>query len=185
MKKLKSKISWKYLLFLLFVIIGCSYQVIQIIDVYLQFETKIDVKYHDDVNEIAIPKLSLCKDTRLLMRNFSSTDYENIVGLSAAQLYDMTFSFKEIIMDFIYPSVKEFKDEEQGINARINYKKTKSLKRICYNFKYSNEYQKTAKNKMVYYLILYSQNDTYYTLHLSSDIDYKLERAKSLQVFGN
>ena len=165
--------------------IGCSYQVTKIIQVYLQFETKIDVKYDDDVNEIAVPKLSLCKDTKLMMRNFSSTDYKNIVGLSAAQLYDMTFSFKEIIMDFIYPSVKEFKDEEHGIDVTINYKKTKSLSRICYNFKYSNEKQITGKNKLVYNLILYHHSEDHYNLYLSSNTDYELNPAKTYEIFGN
>ena len=165
--------------------IGCSYQVTKIIQVYLQFETKIDVKYDDDVNEIAVPKLSLCKDTKLMMRNFSSTDYEKIVGLSAAQLYNMTFRFKEIIMDFIEPPVKEFKDEKHRIKAIIHYKKTISLSRICYHFKYSNENQITGKNMLVYNLILYNQDETYYHLYLSSNIDYKLNGAKSLQIFGN
>ena len=69
LNKLNCKISWKYLLFILVIIIGYSYQVIQIIQIYLQFETKIDVK-HDDQNEIAIPMLSLCKDiTRIEIRH--------------------------------------------------------------------------------------------------------------------
>ena len=48
LRKFNSKISWGYLLFILFIIIGYSYHVIQVIQVYLQFETKIHVKYNDN-----------------------------------------------------------------------------------------------------------------------------------------
>ena len=184
LKKLKWKLSWKYLLFILFIIIGCSYQVIQIVKVYLEFETKIDVKY-DDQSEIAIlPKLSLCKETTFLMRNYSLRDYKKILGLSPAQLYNMTFSFKEIVIGFISPPAKQFEDEEHRIKAIIHYEKTISLLRTCYHFKYPNENRITGKNTLVYNLNLYN-HEIHYDLYLSSNIDYKLNRAKSLEIFGN
>lgn len=50
--KLTLKISLKYLIFI-FILIGCSYQVIQVIKVYLEFETKVDVSF-DSKNQNVI-----------------------------------------------------------------------------------------------------------------------------------
>lgn len=41
--ELKRKLSVKYLIFIMIIMIGCSRQVIQVIQVYLEFETKVDV----------------------------------------------------------------------------------------------------------------------------------------------
>ena len=192
LNKLNSKISWKYLLFIFIIIIGCSYQVIQVIQVYLEFETKIDVKY-DDQSEIAIPKVSLCKPTTFLMRNSSLRYNETIIGLSPAQLYNMTFNFKEIVVQLRYyngtssPYVEKFKDAEHQIKSIIHYEKTISLLRICYHFKYSNVKQIKAKNIRPFHLQLSHRDESIvpYNLYLSSSIDYKLNAAKSLQIFGN
>ena len=192
LNKLNSQISWKYLLFILIILIGCSYQVIQVIQVYLQFETKIDVKY-DYQSEIAIPMVSLCKPTTSSMRNSSIRNENQIFGLSPAQIYNMTFSFKEIVIHLGYqhetsnPSVEEFKDEEHQIKSIIHYDKTISFYRICYNFKYSNVKQIKAKNGLVYYLKLYHHHESKipYNLYLSSNTDYELNPAKTYEIFGN
>ena len=108
-------------------------------------------------------------------------------GLSPEQLHDMTFDFKEIVIDFLFPSIQEFKDEENRTETIIHYKKTISLFKICYHFKYSNVKPKTGKNEMVYNLNLYhhDKSENPYYLYLSSNIDYKINRAKSLEIFGN
>ena len=85
---------------------------------------KIDIKY-DDQSEIAIPMLSLCQQTMSLMRNSSLRNYNEIYGLLPAQLYNMTFSFKTIVINLIYnngksyPSIEELKDEEHQIKSII------------------------------------------------------------------
>ena len=57
--KLKFKISIKYLIFFLIVLIGCFYQVFQVTTVYLEYETKIDVSF-DSENQMVIPRIAIC-----------------------------------------------------------------------------------------------------------------------------
>ena len=45
LKKLLLALSIKYLLFLIIIIIGCSYQIIQVTQIYFKFEMKVDVKF--------------------------------------------------------------------------------------------------------------------------------------------
>ena len=51
-------------------ICSCSRQVIQVIKVYLEFETKIDGSF-DSKNQSVILMVTFCKETRLLLRNLS------------------------------------------------------------------------------------------------------------------
>ena len=192
LRKRNSKISWKYLLFILFIVIGYSYQVVQVIQVYLQFETKIDVKFNDE-NEISVPMLSLCKPTSRLMRNYSLINFKRFFGLSPAKIYNMTFSFKEIVIDLAYSdgrsisSVKEFKDEEHQIKSIIHYEKTINVYVSCYNFKYSNAKKIINKKKVAYDIKLYHYGaiETPYYLHLSSNMDNNVYKGNYLEIFGN
>ena len=58
--KLLSKISYKYLLFILIISFSCLYHIIQVTLVYLKFETKIDISI--DKNNLTIPIVSFCKN---------------------------------------------------------------------------------------------------------------------------
>ena len=83
LRKLLPKLSIKYLLFIILIIIGCSYQIIQLAQVFWGFETKIEVKYNQN-NEIAIPMVSFCKPTQIMFRNSSQNN--SFKGFSPAQL---------------------------------------------------------------------------------------------------
>ena len=70
LRKLLPKLSIKFLLFIIFIIIGCSYQIIQLTQVFLKFETKVDLKYEQN-NEVVIPMVSFCKPIEFMFRNSS------------------------------------------------------------------------------------------------------------------
>ena len=186
------KLSYKYLLFITIVIACCSYQVIQVIQVFLKFETKIDVSY-DQSNEIAIPMVSFCRRTDNMFRNSS----QQIKGLSPAQLYNHTFKFGEVLfsMKFIisndnYEEINNFNEENQNINE-IYYEKTISDSLVCYQFKYLHSKQLKYKQERIYTFRLYHQDsmDAYnypYFLFLSSDINYPNHKTdNSIFIFGN
>ena len=162
-KKLLPKLSIKYLLFLILIIIGCSYQIIQLTQVFWEFETKIEVKYNQN-NEIAIPMVSFCKPTEFMFKNSSKNNSSK--GLSPAQLYNQTFSFAEVFIGI------QFKDsnnkigvinftEEQN-NSEIYYEKTISDRIICYHIKYLHSKQLKYRQGIIYSLLLYHQNDNTY-----------------------
>ena len=85
LRKFIPKLSIKYLIFIIFIMIGCSYQIIKVTQVFLKFETKVDVSY-DQNNENVIPMVSFCKPTKFMLRNSES----QIKQLSPAQLYNQT-----------------------------------------------------------------------------------------------
>ena len=83
LRKLLPKLSIKYLIFIIFIIIGCSFQIIQLTQVFLKFETKVQLKYEQN-NEIVISMVSFCKPTELMFRNSSQNN--SFKGFSPAQL---------------------------------------------------------------------------------------------------
>ena len=196
-KKLIPKLSIKYLIFIIIIIIGCSYQISQLTQVFLKFETKVDVKNNQN-NEIVIPMVSFCKPTKYLLRNSS----QQINGLTPAQLYNQTFSFTEVFIhiEFILSNDKyeiiNFIDEEQN-NNKINYEKTVSFKMTCYHLKYLHSKQLKHKQGKIYKFWLYHQNDVFsydtsayinfpYYLFLTSDINYpNLQTDNPLYIMGN
>ena len=190
LRNLIPKLSYKYLLFITIVIAGCSYQVIQVIQVFLKFETKIDVSY-DQSNEIAIPMVSFCRRTDNMFRNSS----QQIKGLSPAQLYNHTLKFGEVFfsMKFIISNDKykeiNFVEENQNINE-IYYEKMISDTLVCYQFKYLHSKQLKYKQEKIYTFRLYQGSmDVYnypYLLFLSSDgNDPNLKTDNKLYLFGN
>ena len=198
-KKLIPKLSIKYLMFIVIIIIGCSYQINQLTQVFLEFETKVDVKY-DQNNEIVIPMVSFCKPTEFMFRNSSQNNLSK--GLSPAQLYDQTFSFAEvfIVIEFTllndkYVEIVNFTDKEQN-NNKIYYEKTISYEMICYHFKYLHSELKHKQGKL-YLFYLYHQNDVFlndtllynnyhYYLFISSNTNYpNLQTDNPLFISGN
>ena len=57
-----------YLLFLVFCLIGCLYQVYQVTDVYLAYRTKVDVSF-ESKSQFKVPLTTFCKPRFALMRN--------------------------------------------------------------------------------------------------------------------
>ena len=70
---------------------GCLYQAIQVSLVYFKFEAKVDVLIDPETPPV-IPMVSICKGTINSLRNSS----DKIQDLSAAQIYNKTFSFDHI-----------------------------------------------------------------------------------------
>ena len=196
LRRLILKLSIKYLLFIILIIIGCSYQVIQVTKVFLKFETKVDVKYEQN-NEIVIPMVSFCKETSEMFRNSSKRSSQ---GLSPAQLYNQTFSFDEVFIsiEFIKPNGKfgeifNFTDEQQN-NSEVYYEKTISNLMICYHIKYLHSKQLKHKQGLIYPFYLYHHNyetsksiiNNYpYQLFVTSNINYPYDADNSLFIFGN
>ena len=193
--KLKHKLSIKFLLFIIIIIIGCSYQIIQLVQVYFEFETKINVKYNEN-NEIVIPMVSFCQKTDFMFRNSS----QHINEMSPAQVYNQTLSFNEVFIEiefirsngkYEYSIIDNFKDEEQN-NGEIYYEKTISSKIICYHFKYLHSKQLKRKQRTIYKFQLYHQNyGTFiinfpYSLFLTSDVNYpNVQKDNLILIYGN
>ena len=191
------KLSIKYLLFILLIIVGCSYQIIKLTQVFLAFETKVNVKYEQN-NKIVIPMVSFCKITQYMFRNSSQNNSSK--GLSAAQLYNQTFDFSEVFIgiQFIrsndeYGVIVDFTDEEQN-NSEIYYEKTISDQMICYHIKYLHSKQLKHRQGIIYSIMLYHQsyntmsiiNNFPYYLFLTSDVNYPNSRKDNLFfIFGN
>ena len=97
LRALISKISITYLIFILFTLIGCLYQVTQVIKVNLKFETKVDVSFYY-TSEYAVPVISFCNSADALRKNISSkTD-----GMSPEQIYNNTYDFGDVILEVRY-----------------------------------------------------------------------------------
>ena len=96
LKKLKPKISWKYLIFVSLISGGCLYHVVQVSLAYFEFETKID--FSIDKNDLTIPMVSFC---RLPIFAFRSQNY-NLFGITSAQFYNNTYNFGEIFLFMKY-----------------------------------------------------------------------------------
>ena len=185
-------LSYKYLLFILIVFAGCLYQMIQVIQVYLKFETKIDLSY-DQKSEIVIPMISSCKPTKFMFRNSS----KNINGLTPAQVYNMTFDFNEIFIqiDFMdsnstYHRMINLTNEDDQNKSEIHYEKTIRKYIICYHFKYPNSKQLKHKHGNIYSFWLYHQNYQtaypFYYLFFTSDVNYPNNIYDNyLIIFGN
>ena len=174
--KLIPKISIKYLLFIILIIIGCSYQIIQVTQLFLKFETKIEVKYEQN-DEIIIPMVSFCKPTRFSFRNSS----QKIIGLSPAQIYNQTFDFNELFIELEYISsegsfhkIHNFEDETE-----IEFEKTISSDLVCYHFKHLNSKEIKHKQKKIYLFHLYHHHNNvteiivpFYYLFFTSNVNY-------------
>ena len=197
-EKLIPKLSIKYLMFIVIIIIGCSYQITQLTQVFLKFETKVDMKYEQN-NEIIIPMVSFCKPTKYMFRNSS----QQINGLTPAQVYNHTFSFAEVFIGikFVPSNNKEktvnFTDKEEN-NSEIYYEKTISDFMTCYHIKYLHSKQLKHRQGTIYIFDLYHQNDIFsydttleyinfpYNLYLSSGINYlNLETDNWVNIYGN
>ena len=174
-RKLIPKLSYKYLLFILFVFVGCLYQLIQVIHVYLKFETKVDLSY-DQNNEIVIPMVSFCRPTNYMFRNSS----RDINGLTPSQVYNMTFDFNEIFIELrVLQSNYSYQmfnlTNEHQNKSEIHYEKTISKDLICYQFKFPDSKQLKHKQGMIYSFWLYYHNlqitFPFYYLFLTSDVN--------------
>lgn len=98
LRSLKCKELIIRLIFFLFVISGCLYQIIQVIEVYLKFETKVDVSYHYK-SEFAVPIMSFCWKAKYVLKNRS---IKSIEEMSFEQIYNQTKNSGDVIIRMEY-----------------------------------------------------------------------------------
>ena len=146
LSKSMPKISYKYLLFILIISVGCLYQVIQVTLVYIQFETKID--FSIDKNDLTIPMISFCRNSSYEFKDKKRDTY----WLTPAQVDNMTFGFGDIFLfmeyydyDELYKAyqtkqISNLRKHEQSQNIStlktIHFEKLITGNSICYIFKH-------------------------------------------------
>ena len=181
-RNLKSKISIKYLIFILLISVGCLYQIVQVCVVFFEFKTKIDVSIEKD--EIGIPMVSFCTQTRNVFRD----KRQEAFGLTPAQVYNKTFSFGQLFMSIKYYSIDDeyqgsyywqiqnLANYEKNIQSRkfnstvdIQIEKTINHNVVCYNFKHPRNKVKRSKfTNVIYRFVLKLQNRCQFDITLSS-----------------
>ena len=166
---IKSKLSLKYLLFILFVLFGCLYQVVQITEVFLKFETKIDVSF--EMKDQIDLKVRICKPTNGLFKNSKIKSAE---GMSPANIYNSTFDFDQIFIhvgylseDHNYKSVKpihyydliKYQDDQLTNPKQLRVEKAISYDQICYEFSQNqikiDINKNTKKKEMLLFLAIF------------------------------
>lgn len=132
--KIKLNISIKYLLFISFVFIGCSYQIAKVFQGYLDFQTKIGVSF-DSKSQIVIPMISFCKNLNLSYRHL----FQQTNGLSAGEINNKTFDFDETFMwiEFLNKE-NQWKRFNYTEFERLGFQtiKTISFDYVCYHIKH-------------------------------------------------
>ena len=147
LKSLKSKISIPSLIFLIFIIVGCLYQVIQVTEVYFRFETKVDLTYYD-TNQFTVPIVSFCRDAN---KSFKNTSIKSTKGMSTDQIINKTYNFGDFIINMYYivengvlVYIKNFSSFEMNsltgkrnkTKYDIQFEKVIFSTIICYNLKH-------------------------------------------------
>ena len=184
LRKLKSKFSTKYLIFIFLISLGCLYHIVQVTLVFLKFETKVDVSI--DKTEIGIPMISFCRFASEVFRDGQQKTF----GLTPAQVYNKTFNFGEIFISMsyylmenkngydtshyrpIYNFTKYQEDiQSQKFNSTVDIQieKTISHLTVCYNFKHpQNKVKRPEITTSIYTFILYNQTGGEFIIVLSS-----------------
>lgn len=194
----KFKLSFKYLLFILFVFFGCLYQIIQITEVFLKFDTKIDVSF-ETKDQIDL-KVRICKHTNALFRNSSIKSAE---GMSPAQIYNNTFGFDQILINVGYLSpdhnyiliklinyydlIKYQDDVQLRDPKQLRIEKVISYDQICYQFSQNQikiDINKNIKRKQILYFVVFHR-DPDKNFHLFIDSDDNFLQIKGINFYVN
>ena len=171
LKLIKTKIS--YLIFIALCFVGCLYHVIKVTEIYLAFQTKIDVSF-DTKSQIVIPLVSFCKPKFALMINESHRDYFTSIKAPStpAEIYSSTFGIEDVFLFCKY--IKKdgsYKFSKQcQLNNQFQINKTISNWIVYYNFKHPQLNQVKYRHKgIIYEFWLYHHHQSEYILYLSSD----------------
>lgn len=168
-KLIKSKIL--YLLFIVFCLVGCIYHVTQITQVYLTFQTKIDVSF-DSTNQIVVPLISFCKPRFTLMINQSQRDFLEIIKTSPtpAAIQNTTFGIADVFLFCRYVNEKGKHHFSKKCNQGFQTTKTVNYWNVCYHFKHPQFIHNSNRYKgIICQFWLYHHHHSEFTLYLSSD----------------
>lgn len=180
--KFQSKISYLininkyYLLFLVFCLIGCLYQVYQVTDVYLAYRTKVDVSF-ESKSQFKVPLTTFCKTRFALMRNESLRNpllIKSFDSSTPASIDNQTFGIEDVFQLCRYYNDKgtyvigDCKLLIQDVKVQIE--KTVNYWYICFNIKHPQfASNKRRKEKLIYEFWLYHHFRSEFDLFFTSD----------------
>ena len=187
LKRIKTKIS--HLIFIALCFIGCLYHVIKVTEVYLSFQTKIDVSF-DTESQIVVPLVSFCKSKFALMINESRRNYAASIKTPStpAAIYNSTFGFKDVFLFCRYRDRNGYYNYSHHcqLDGGFQIEKTVNHLFVCYNFKHPQFNHKDRLKGMLYEFWIYHHHQSEYILYLSSDNNVPNgESTNSLKLISN
>ena len=178
-----------YLIFIALCFVGCLYHVIKVTEVYLAFQTKIDISF-DTRSQIVVPLVSFCKPKFALMINESHRDIFDSMEtpLTPAAIYNSTFGIEDVFLLCVYVDengLNKFSKQCQ-LNNQLQINKTINGFTVCYNFKHPQFNQMKYRYKgVIYEFWLYHHHQSEYSLFISPENNFPNGRSPdSLKLIG-
>ena len=153
------KISIPYIIFICACFFGCLYHVSQVIQVYLTFQTKVDVSF-DSESQIVVPTIGFCKSIRYLLKTNSS-----LKEYSPSSIYNATYDVEDIFVSCAvrYNGSLRYASKCQLGEYGIQIEKTVNfLSGVCYNFKHS-QFNPRVRGE-IYNFLLFHHKPTEFNL---------------------
>ena len=148
-----NKLPLKYLIFMIFCIVGCIYHVFQISKVYFSYSTNVNV-YVDFKGQIKVPMLSLCRWTNIsLKRPFVNET------MTPRKLYERTYDFSDIFFSCELSddgfNLKEYNCTDLG-KFGVQMEKMVNDIFVCYVFKHPQFDKNVQRRQGFIYRIFFS-----------------------------
>ena len=175
-----------YLIFILICLIGCLYHVVKVTQVFLTFETKVDVSL-DSESQIVVPKITFCKAlSHSYKSNRRKTDKTSILSI-----FNNTYDSSDVLLPCNVKIDRNSTHEEATFtscrHSKVKAEKIISHFDICYSIKHP-QFSKDGirRSGHLLNLLFYHHNGKKLSLHLTSDTNIPDVRSdNSLQSFGN
>ena len=93
--RLNTKFSIPFIIFIALCLIGCLYHVIEITDVYLKYQTKVDVSFDGD-SQIVVPLVTFCR-----LREASYVNNQRLVQMESktpSSIDNTTYNVSEVFV---------------------------------------------------------------------------------------
>ena len=149
--------SFAYFIFILVCMIGCLYHVTQITQVYLTFQTKIDVSF-DAKSQIVVPMVSFCK-SRFFLYEHDENFLKQINDLFPKSIHSKTHNISSVFLHCSAKTDKVGYNFFQKCNMEtggIQTGKTVNYHYVCYNFKHPKFSQSKPRQRgFIYEFWLY------------------------------
>lgn len=168
-----SRLSFTYLVFILVCFFGCLYHVTQITQVYLTFQTKVDISF-DEKSQIVVPMVSFCKN-RLFLYEHNENFLKDIQHLFPSSIHNKTLQISKLFLScsartnkFLFESYDKCNMSRRGIQTE----KTINYYYICYNFKHPQFSQnRSREHGEIYQFWLHHSNHhcSEFNLYFTSD----------------
>lgn len=195
--RLNMKLSISFIIFIALCLAGCLYHVIEITDVYLKYQTKVDVSFDGD-SQIVVPLVTFCRMKEASYRNIEKP--MQMQNPTPSLIDNITYDVSEIF--FLYILVTD--NHHDGIAVHqfeklqdygVQVEKTINYRFICYNFKHFQfSKYKPRINGRIYEFMLYQHNHfnligrmkDHYNLYLTSEKRVPNGQSiNSLKLIGN